>query len=77
MGDQHPATGKNIAASPTARARLAGQTECRRGEGHPEKGLNSTLPECAFVVIRFIIHHFWEYSETFSQIIERGSAGKV
>jgi hypothetical protein len=30
-----------------------------------------------FVVIDFIIHHFWEYSETFSQIIERGLSGKV
>jgi hypothetical protein len=29
-----------------------------------------------FVVKIFIIHHFWEYSETFSQIIERGLRGK-
>ena len=31
-----------------APAGLAWQTGCRYGEGHPEKGLNSTLPECAF-----------------------------
>jgi hypothetical protein len=32
----------------SALAGLAWQTGCRYGEGHPEKGLNSTLPECAF-----------------------------
>jgi hypothetical protein len=32
----------------------------------------------AFAIVKiFVIHHFWEYSETFSQIIERGIPGKV